>query len=262
MTQYFRTPANEDHVPKRPVIVHFHLFKNAGTSVDTILQHNFPTSWAEIEGPDGKKLDPDDLADYIRANPHLNAVSSHTAVVSVPSYEDIEILPIFFVRHPIDRIRSAYDFERKQDAQTPGAIKAKQGDFAHYMEWRLSTHAPWQVMNFHAARLKDFHTFTPMKQMELHQQRCFDAINALPVVGLVENFDQSMSRFQSVIQPHFPKFKIFSAVANPTAAPGTGLDANMAKFEERIGQLVYDKLCQINALDFELYEYVKGQFDS
>ena len=100
---------------KRPVIVHFHLFKNAGTSVDRILQRNFGDRWIEIEGPNNKKLTQDALIDFIRGNPQYDAISSHTAVVSVPQYDDIEIIPIFFYRHPIDRIRSAYDFERKQD---------------------------------------------------------------------------------------------------------------------------------------------------
>ena len=165
---------------KRPVIVHFHLFKNAGTSVDKILQENFGERWIEIEGPNNRKLDPEDLIAFIRDNPQYDAISSHTAVVTVQEYEDIEIIPIFLLRHPIDRIRSAYDFERKQDAQTPGSIKAKEGDFNYYMDWRLSTPSPWQVSEFHAFRLKDFHDFTPAKQTQLFLPRAQKALDALP----------------------------------------------------------------------------------
>ena len=79
------------------------------------------------------------------------------------------------MRHPLARIRSAYDFEKKQDVQTPGAIKAKEGDFQFYMDWRMSTPTPWQVSNFHAFRLKDFHTFTPAKQTQLFLERALKA---------------------------------------------------------------------------------------
>ena len=33
----------------RTVILHYHLFKNAGTSVDRLLQRNFPDAWATRE---------------------------------------------------------------------------------------------------------------------------------------------------------------------------------------------------------------------
>ncbi|MEM7491949.1 MAG: sulfotransferase family 2 domain-containing protein [Pseudomonadota bacterium] len=243
---------------KRPVIVHFHLFKNAGTSVDRILQNNFGEGeWAEIEGPDNKKLDPAPLVEFIRENPALKAVSSHTAVVSVPEYDDIELLPIFFVRHPIDRIRSAYDFERKQDADTPGAKRAKEGDFESYLDWRLSTPAPFQVTNFHAARLKDFHEFTPARQQHLFLPRAKTAMDALPFIGIVEDFDASMARFAEFLRPYFPEFKASSERENTTAPGGHSLNDNLTAFKNRIGADVYAKLEQINEIDFELYELAK-----
>lgn len=243
---------------KRPVIVHFHLFKNAGTSVDTILERNFGERWIEIEGPNNRKLDPEDLIAFIRDNPQYEAISSHTAVVSVPEYEDVEIIPIFFYRHPIDRIRSAYDFERKQDAQTPGSIKAKEGDFKYYMDWRLTTPNPWQVSEFHAFRLKDFHTFTPNKQLQLFESRARAALEALPVVGLVETFDDSMLQFQALIQNHFPDFKAMNVHANVTAEKHN-VEANVAKFAERIGGDIYQKLLSINEMDLALYKAVKSR---
>ena len=245
---------------KRPVIVHFHLFKNAGTSVDTVLQKNFGERWIEIEGPGGKKLTPEALAEFIVANPQYDAISSHTAIVSLPEIENVEIIPIFFFRHPIDRIRSAYDFERKQDAQTPGAIKAKEGDFEFYMDWRMSTPTPWQVAEFHAFRLKDFHEFTPAKQRQLFLPRAKKALDSIPNVGLVENFDLSMSRLETSIREFFPEFASESVHANTTADRTLKLSENVDKFKDRIGSDVFDKLLENNAMDLELYDYVKAKF--
>lgn len=247
-------------VSKRAVIVHYHLFKNAGSSVDKILQENFPESWAEVEGPHSAKLSPEGLLDFIRQNPTLEAVSSHTAVVSVPQTEDIDIIPIIFVRHPVDRIRSAYQFERTQDVQTPGAVQAKKGDFADYMNWRLSTPTLWQVKNFHAQRLKDFNGFTPAHNAVAVEKAAFAALEHFPMIGLVEHFEASMAVYRDIIGLNFPDFKIFKAQENRTADPQMGLDDNLSTFAEAIGQDVYDRLVELNQTDLALHARLKLRF--
>ena len=244
---------------KRPVIVHFHLFKNAGTSVDKVLEKNFGENWTEVEGPNNKKLTPEALVAFITDNPKYQAISSHTAIVSVPEMDDVEIVPIFFFRHPIDRIRSAYDFECKQDVQTPGALKAKEGDFKHYLDWRLSTITPWQVSEFHAFRLKDFHTFTPAKQKKLFLPRAKKALDSLPFVGLVEDFSGSMARMETYIQQYFPEFEGEDVHENTTSDRSLRLSQNIDKFKERIGEATFDQLVEANKIDFDLYEYVKSK---
>lgn len=246
---------------KRPVIVHFHLFKNAGTSVDRILEANFGDQWAEIEGKNNRKLDPQELISFLRNNPDLKAVSSHTAVVTVPTYEDIEIIPIFFMRHPIARIQSAYRFERKQDAQTPGALKAKEGDFQHYMDWRLQSDAPWQISNFHAIRLKDFHTFTPARHEARVAVRAHEALASLETVGLVDHFDASMTLFSRTIRRYFPDFAVEEAWENKTQTSGSSLQDNLAAFRERIGDDAFQRLEAINRIDFSLYHIIRSRFE-
>ena len=247
--------------PKRAAVVHYHLFKNAGTSVDRILQDNFGSDWTEIEGPENRKLTPEALLDFIRANPKLKAVSSHTAVISPPETDDIDILPIVFIRHPIDRIRSAYDFERRQDAQTPGAIKAKEGDFRHYMDWRLESNSPWQVKNFHAMRLKDFHDFTPALQEERFRDNALRAMEDLPLVGLVEAFDASMEQFATAIREHFEDFCLPETVReNVTSQADRSLDDNLQAFRDRIGDATYRELETLNADDFAVYNAAKARF--
>ena len=246
---------------KRPVIVHFHLFKNAGTSVDKILKNNFEGRWVEIEGPNGRKLETENLVSYIKKNPEVSAISSHTAVVKVPILESVKILPIVFFRHPIDRIRSAYDFERTQDATTPGAIKAKEGDFEHYMNWRLTTQNPWQVSDFHSMRLKDYFDFTPQKRRELFLPRAKEAVDDLPFVGLVDRFGASMSKFESLIKVDFPKFVAENVHENISSSKSQGLNSALEGFRSRIGNQLYEKLLDINREDMMLYDYVKLKYD-
>jgi len=241
----------------RCVIIHYHMFKNAGSSVDAILQHNFGKKWIEIEGPDGKKLTPEMMKDYIIGNPDIKAISSHTAQVTIPEIPGVTIIPIFFFRHPVDRIQSAYNFERAQDSNSPGSKAAKAGDFKHYMSWRLSNPTLTQIVNFHAVRLKDFETFTTNREAHLFRERSIRALNLLPVIGLVERFDESMERFAKLIRVHFPEFELINARANMMSDPNAALQTKLDAFEAKVGRHTFLNLMQLNAIDMELYHHVK-----
>jgi len=235
------------------------MFKNAGSSEDSILQHNFGDSWVEIEGPNNKKLSPELMKEYILDNPKIKAISSHSAQVTIPKIPGVNIIPIFFFRQPIDRIRSSYEFERIQDSDMPGPIAAKEGDFAHYMAWRLSTPMMTQIVNFHAFRLKDFRVFTTNREAHLFRQRSVFALKNLPVVGLVERFNESMSRYSEIIKPHFPDFEVIPARSNSMNIEDSIAD-KLKKFEESIGRHTYLNLVILNAIDLELYHFVKKNF--
>ena len=86
----------------RTVILHYHYFKNAGTSVDDILARNFPGAWmtGEFDGMNNHEA----VARWIAANPQASAFSSHTAQFPLPAIEGVMVLPVVFLRHPLDRI--------------------------------------------------------------------------------------------------------------------------------------------------------------
>ena len=106
--------------------------------------------------------------------------------------------------------------------------------------------------------MKDFHDFTPAKQTQLFEPRARAALDHLPVVGLVEDFDASMRSYETLIQPHFPQFKAVSAHENITSK-GRSVTENVQAFADRIGADAFTKLNDINAMDFALYDVVKGR---
>ncbi len=135
----------------KSIILHYHYFKNAGTSVDAVLQQNFPGQWltAEFDGMENHIA----VADWICAHPEAAAFSSHTAQFPLPEIADLRIVPIVFLRHPLDRIRSAYAFEKKQVSDNYGAKLAKQTDFSGYIRTRLDNPHDLQCRNFQTFRL-------------------------------------------------------------------------------------------------------------
>jgi len=68
----------------RSVVLHYHLFKNAGSSVDEMLRQNFPGRWItqEFNLPPGERAQA--LLAFVQQNPQVDAISSHSALLPVP----------------------------------------------------------------------------------------------------------------------------------------------------------------------------------
>ena len=69
----------------RHLIVHYHIFKNAGSTFDAMLEATFGSRWANHDKTQAAAfITPAELAEYIQAHPHLDALSSHHAVLPLP----------------------------------------------------------------------------------------------------------------------------------------------------------------------------------
>ncbi len=110
----------------RIIIAHGHIFKNAGTTFDYSLERNFGKRFVDHrDDAPMRKKGSKYLKNYLKENKHLQAISSHHMCYPFPNLPETKIIPAYFFRHPIERIRSVYNFERKQKSGTPGAINAK-----------------------------------------------------------------------------------------------------------------------------------------
>lgn len=213
----------------RTVILHYHLFKNAGTSLDQILQQNFGDRWVTAEFP-GRDGDNSALvADWIRDNPQAVAFSTHTAMGPVPQVDGVQIITVMLLRDPIARIRSAYRFERKQEADTWGAELAKTRDLEGYVRARLARAGDRQCRDFQTHRLA---SLVPGDAPEL--ERALAGLRQLSVVGLVEDFDGFLARLAAALRPAFPEFAAQSVRANTTARrPETVADRDVNRILEQ-----------------------------
>src|SRR5208282_4106023 len=99
----------------QPLLVHYHIYKNAGTSVDKNLSDSFGENWKICEGSsENFRFSNGDIEAFAKANPGVCAISSHRAPPS-PSLR--RSFPILFLRHPIERARSVYYFARRDPVQ-------------------------------------------------------------------------------------------------------------------------------------------------
>jgi hypothetical protein len=226
------------------VVVHYHLFKNAGSSLDQALQHAFGDAWGTLEAEsDGLTLDREQLSAWLKANPHILAVSSHTAVLPAPqgSY------PIVFLRHPIDRIGSVYGFERRrEDAQSQSAQVARHSSMAEWVRWQLSRPPDRSIRSFQTYRLA---YGSPGPGTEL--ARAESTLRSLPFVGLVEAYPQSIGRLEDQLRAFYPALEIGQHHVNVSDRPGT-LSERLNSVRRLLGD-TYDHAFDANRDDLDLW---------
>jgi hypothetical protein len=238
----------------RRVILHYHFFKNAGSSVDRLLQESFPERWVTREfEPAHVSANGPHVAKWIAEHPDACAFSSHTAGLPVPAIEGLETYPIVFLRHPLDRIQSAYEFERRQGMSGHGgfgAVLAKHTTIAGYVEVQLAQPAQRQCRNFHAARLAQMFPASTGDE----SCRALRAVKELPFVGVVDLYEQSVATMVTWLRPVFPDIHTVIVHENRTETAGTSLDQRLDEFANALGPTLYEELLQANALDHKLYE--------
>lgn len=224
----------------RTILLHYHLFKNAGTSVDQILKRNFAERWVTAEFPPAGGDNSDQVTEWIKDTPDAMVYSTHTALGPIPQIKGVKIITIMMLRDPIARIRSAYRFERKQDAETWGTELARQYDLEGYVRARLARKGDRQCRNFQAHRLA---SMVPGEGSEL--ERALIGLDQLSVIGLVENFDLGMTRLADLLQDPFPDFTWEAVQANrTTASPETPRDQDLNRLLEEVNA---DDLAILNA---------------
>jgi hypothetical protein len=241
----------------RKVLIHYHLFKNAGTSVDAILRRNFGAGWISKEFRPPRLINHQDaIRELILDHPNVTAISSHTLTLPQPTIDGVEIFPILFVRHPLDRLKSAYEFERKQQATTVGSKFAKELDFAGYLQARLAIPRDYSCRNFQAHRLA-----MAIPQAEATEaERALLAAARLPFVGLVEAFEASALRLQERLRPMLPAFESFDIKLNVTAALPAALEERLRRIREELGEECFASTMAANQADMSLYEAVVADY--
>ena len=245
----------------RKLILHYHLFKNAGTSIDNILSNSFGDKWQNWDCPLNKQgpIRPAEMATFIEENPQLKAISSHDAVPPVP-VGAFQIFPIIFLRHPIDRARSAYLFEWQKEFGS----EAPKGSFSEYLDEKLTPSGDSVIANFQVSRLSNMEYGEEFSRKPLRDYERLDRaklfLRSIPFFGLVENFQQSLVRLHYYLKPNFPEVKVVNHQANVIQDINAKLEEKLESIQVELGDEKYQMLCERNDLDIKLYQFAVKLF--
>lgn len=207
----------------RTIILHYHLFKNAGTSLDHVLKENFGAAWVtkEFRNANGPQGNTPQLEAWIKENPEAVVFSSHTIMGPLPQIEGVRIVSVMLLRDPIDRIKSAYRFESKQQIDGFGPMLARHTDFEGYVRVRLTMGHDRQCRNFQTHRLA---SLVPGPEPEL--ERALEGLKQLAIVGLVSDFSDTLKRLTAAIDAEYPDFSWVEERRNVSKVEGSKAGEN------------------------------------
>lgn len=243
----------------RSVLIHYHIFKNAGCSVDASLKASFDSAWVEFGGAHAHDIQSSErLGEFLLANPHLRAVSSHLARPPLPWRG---CLPVVFLRHPLLRARSVFEFTRRDSTQ-PFWRAARNNDFAGYVRWALRgergsvvirnyqvihlSHASWRNKDILEAEANDA-DFAESREL----------LDKWGVAGIVESFGISIRVFQTLYGAALPGLDLRDVRINAAVPEPATVEEQLEQCRDLLGTTLYEDFMAMNELDVALYQHAK-----
>ena len=197
------------------------------------------------------------MAALVNGNPQLRALSSHWLPLPLTTELAAQATLLLLLRHPIDRARSVYQFERGQtDAVGPSAAQAKQLSFRDFIAWRLEEGRGPVLRNYQARYLSgDFNARNP----EALLPRAKTQLDAA-CFGIVERYDESMILFEHALRAVHPEIDLVAPPQNVSRQGTSTLEQRLSAIADELGSL-YDRLVAENLLDLTLYQYALEGFE-
>jgi hypothetical protein len=253
----FRTPFV---MKNNYILIHYHIFKNAGSSVDASLRHSFGDHWGTFEGPHAHAIQSThQLAEFINRNRHLRAISSHLARPPLPHANS---LPVVFLRHPLLRAYSVYKFTRTDNSQ-PYSDVAQELSFSDYIAWALRKEPgsivirDYQVVHLSDASWRGGNILNTEALSADLQQAC-RLLSDWGVAGIVEEFELSATVFQTRYGKRLPDLEFLPRWENATCRETVSLSERVDRLRHLLGEGLYSDFMGMNQLDLALYEHARA----
>ncbi|MBA3609467.1 MAG: hypothetical protein H0W43_13345 [Chthoniobacterales bacterium] len=237
-----------------PLLIHYHIFKNAGTSFEWALERTYGDRFRCYDSPHpGGIVSSRELARLARAEPHLVAISSHQAVPPAPRIFGRKVLTSILIRDPISRIGSIYAFERGQKVETPGALKAKELDFKSYVQWRLAN-SPAIFCNYqvHFCSGRKL-LFGDCSQRDL--EAAIIRLDAIDIVGTVKRYAEWLALAEVLLGENAEGLTLERAHRNRSDSKSSESESEIhARLVRDLGSALTAELLRRNELDMCLYQ--------
>lgn len=245
----------------RYVFVHYHIFKNAGTTIDGILERNFRGRLAYLHGDRyNATLSNAGLLEFLQQNSEVMAVSSHHLRPPKPENDAFVFFDIVFLRYPLDRLRSIYDFYRRvESSHDPVAAAARSAGLKQFVEHLLTSH-PHLVNDPQVNFLANGGRYThPPTTADL--ESAVAVITQAAVPGVTERLELSLRAARYYLCPAFGKLDMRCGQENVSPGRLQTLEVRLKQMRQTCGRRLYDKLLEMNALDLKLLERADLEID-
>jgi len=235
----------------RFLIVHYHIFKNGGSTIASILEREFRNGFATVHGPDDVSvLDHTCLANFVSSHASVQAISSHHLRYPKPVLPNTVLFDCCFLRHPLDRLQSVYSYFQRIDSADPLCRLARQEHPRSFFQ-RLMDTAPHLVSNVQVTLLAHGGAFTrPADTPDV--DAASDIVGKMAIPGLVEKFDESLVAAEYFMKPAFPRLKLDYRPQNVSRPLGGSSGDRQEWLRHSWGSDLYATLMRLNECDLEL----------
>lgn len=246
---------------KKRICLHFHIFKNGGTTVEWILKKNFSNDAIFIDTDNREGILPNRvLLNYLKKNSQVKAFSSHQIRFPLPKVSDFHFIPILFIRHPIDRIFSIYHFnKRRTDSNAPGVLKAKALDVNDYIKWNLKITKHRPMKNFQVLFLSDKKINSPVYKSDFNL--AVDRMKSCDVIGVVDRFDESLVIAEEFIRKYFTDIDFSYVKQEITPNRNEDLIIRLENEKSKVESDVMDQITKRNNWDLELFSATNKELE-
>jgi hypothetical protein len=244
----------------RRVLVHYHIFKNGGSTIEYILHRAFPGRTATLHGRDPDAvLDAADLMKFLNQYPGVAAVSSHHLRYPKPVTRRTVFFDCCFLRDPLARLYSSYNHFRRCGSESAYSRWARTYSAREFAK-RLIDEAPHLASEVQVTQLANAGAFTrPASEDDL--ERASAVLREMAFPGLVEMFDESLVVAEHFLRPAFPRLRMEYIAQNRSQAgaraPLEGRDSGEALW----GGDLYGRLLRMNEMDMELVRRARGEIE-
>lgn len=236
------------------IILHHHIFKNAGTTFEYACEHFFRSHSLFVETFQDHNFTKEDLRAVLRVCPGTQVISSHSLRGQKIKLNDLNLFNVAFVREPLKRIASMYHYYQGLPAflEHDIAKAAKTKDFNAWAEWLAETQ-PYLVENPQFKLLCRFAHINPSVASEADLPKLIDGFG---FVGQVERFHDSMTALEIALRQRISTIDLRYRVSNESVKQSSSPQRSLS-FSDTLRQ----QFETLSRLDSALCREVSGRLD-
>lgn len=242
------------------LLLHYHLFKNAGSTVEHILKKNFGTDHYDIHGPEANaSVTMADVKKFISLHPDAKSITSHHLRYPVLDFDDYKIIDIVYIRHPIDRLYSMFSYYKKiaWETASPDVISKTFDEFLIKM-FRFQPYNSINAQTNFWVNPGDY--YFPPSEIDL-ETASFN-LRKVKWLGTVDEFDKSLEVASHFLRPIYPRFdktyKVMNVATN--VKENQNINEKINRLRDEFGDVI-NLAEKFNSLDIDLWKICNQEID-
>ena len=238
----------------RTVLLHCHIFKNGGTTIDGVLSKNFGDLAINVERQDGPFFPQSAIVERAMSNERVVSIASHKIALPAPHHESIQFIPLVMLSDSWDRLGSMYAFYRRQTQDINHECRlAKRVSFRSFVDLLLKTGLNRSFSNLQSffflgnttPQLYPSKTTWPVIATNFSDSQC---------VGTLELFDESMVLWEEYLQEFIPRIDLSYTKKNTSMERPPTIAERLRHLEGELGSALVLKFKENNEFDYQLYQ--------